>query len=61
MIHPILKKTYVTQRYYAARGIELDPEAARKRFFQDKNIDEKLLLAVLKEISKEVKKIVGKT
>lgn len=61
MIHPALKKTYVTQRYYAKSGIELDPDASRKRFAQDKHINEKILLKVLVEFSKEIKKIIKKT
>lgn len=53
MIHEAFKKAEIARRYYKKRGIELDKEPARKRFFLDKNIDRKLLREVFTEIYKE--------
>jgi hypothetical protein len=53
MIHEAFKKTEIARMYYKKRGIELDKEPARKRFFLDKNIDRKLLREVFTEIYKE--------
>lgn len=59
MIHPIYTIAQVAVRYYAITrpSKELSVEQARKNFFQDKKIDDKVLLKVLEHALKEQKKL----
>lgn len=57
MIHYAYNKAAVAELYYQKKypDRKYDRDAARKQFQQDNNIDEKILLAVLKEIFNEQK------
>jgi len=56
-IHPAYNKTILTHRYYQEKSPEknYDKDQSRKQFHQDKNIDEKVLLKVLRQIFEEQK------
>lgn len=56
-IHPAYNKTVLTHRYYQEKSPEknYDKDQSRKQFHQDKNIDEAVLLKVLKKIESEQK------
>ena len=58
-IHPIYIIAQIAVRYYAITrpDKELSVEQARKNFFQDKKIDEKVLLKVLTHALQEQKKL----
>lgn len=57
-LHPVYIIAQVAVRYYAITrpDKELSVEQARKNFFQDKKIDEKVLLKVLTHALQEQKK-----
>lgn len=60
MIHEAFSKTEIAVRYYLLRGIELEKEAARKRFFldvRDGRIEKRNLQKVIGTIIKEQKKL----
>lgn len=60
MIHEAYNKATIAKLYYKKKhpGRNYDREQARKQFQQDNNIDDKILLVVLKEVFKEQKKMI---
>lgn len=59
MIHEVYNKAAIAWLYYNKKhpGRNYDREQARKQFQQDNNIDEKILMEVLKVIFKEQKEM----
>lgn len=55
MIHKAYTKGVLAERYYAKLGKVYNQDQARKQFAQEKNLNEKILLQVLKEIFNEQK------
>lgn len=59
MTNNLIKKAVLAEMYYTRKYPErnYDRDAARKQFQQDNDLDEKILLAILKESFKEKKLI----
>lgn len=57
MIHKAYTKGVLAVRYYAKLGKVYDQDQARKQFAQEKNLNEKVLLQVLREIYSEQKEM----
>lgn len=58
MIHEAFNKSIIAVKYYHySKGITLTPQAACKKFFQDKNINKATLQLVVSSIFAEQKKL----